>query len=158
MKQRFREFYDSNTSQRVLRWIHSLCKASLETTLYVGSKPYKRIELNVSSHQLCILCMFNSADEVTYGQILDSVQRKPTEKDGKGNQGNSEDPIKASLVSLMSKKYPLLTKEPKGREFNRTDVFRINHKFVSPKRRLNIPMPTAKISEEEKEAAHENGR
>lgn len=152
-ERRFREYYDERTSQRVLRWVHSLGKGSLETTLFVGKK-YKAVELHVSTHQLCILVLFNTTDEVTYGQVLEAVQSKLTDKDGKPVQ-SSEDLIKASLVSLMSKKYPLLIKEPKGREFNKTDVFRLNFKFVSPKRRLNIPMPTAKISEEEKEAAHE---
>lgn len=151
---RFREYYDMKTSQRVLRWVHSLGKGSLETTLFVGKKPYKKIELHVSTHHLCILVLFNTTDELTYGQILEAVQSKMTDKEGKPIQ-SGEDLIKASLVSLMSKKYPLLTKEPKGREFNRSDIFRLNLKFVSPKRRLNIPMPTAKISEEEKEAAHE---
>lgn len=154
-ERRFREFYDNRTSQRVLRWVHSLGKGALETTLFVGKKSYKRLELHVSMHQLCILILFNSTDEVTYAQILDAVQSKTPEKDQKNPQQNGEDLIKASLVSLMSKRYPLLAKDPKGREFNGTDRFRLNSKFVSPKRRLNIPMPTAKISEEEKEAAHE---
>lgn len=153
-ERRFREYYDMRTSQRVLRWVHSLCKGSLETTLFVGKKPYKRVELHVSTHQLCILMLFNSTDQVSYGNVLEAVQSKMTDKDGQPVP-SGEDLIKASLVSLMSKKYPLLIKEPKGREFNKTDVFRLNLKFVSPKRRLNIPMPTAKISEEEKEAAHE---
>lgn len=151
---RFKEYYDMKTSQRVLRWVHSLGKGSLETTLFVGKKPYKKVELHVSTHHLCILVLFNTTDSLTYGQILEAVQSKVIDKDGKSIQ-SGEDLIKASLVSLMSKKYPLLTKEPKGREFNRSDIFRINLAFVSPKRRLNIPMPTAKISEEEKEAAHE---
>lgn len=153
-ERRFREYYDMKTSQRVLRWVHSLGKGSLETTLFVGKKPYQKIELHVSTHQLCILCLFNSTDEVTYGQVLEAVQSRATDKDGK-TVPSGEDLIKVSLISLMSKKYPLLTKEPKSRDFNTSDVFRLNHKFVSPKRRLNIPMPTARISEEEKEAAHE---
>lgn len=153
-ERRFREYYEMKTSQRVLRWVHSLGKGLLETTLFVGKKPYKRIELHVSTHQLCILLQFNTTDEVTYGQVLQAVQSKTTDKEGK-TTSSGEDLIKASLVSLMSKKYPLLIKEPKSREFNSSDTFRLNHKFVSSKRRLNIPMPTAKISEEEKEAAHE---
>lgn len=151
---RFKEYYDMRTSQRVLRWVHSLGKGSVETTLFVGKRPYLKVELLVSTHQLCILVMFNDADEVSYAQVLDCIQNKAAEKDPKDPR-NGEDLIKASLVSLMTRKYPLLSKEPKGREFNHTDVFRLNTNFVSPKRRLNIPMPTAKISEEEKEAAHE---
>ncbi|CDF36964.1 unnamed protein product [Chondrus crispus] len=151
---RFKEYYDIKTAQRVLRWYHSLGKGSLETSLFVGKKPYKKIELHVSTHHLCILILFNTTDQLSYGQILEAVQSKTTDREGNAVE-SGEDLIKASLVSLMSKKYPLLTKEPKGREFNLSDVFRLNLKFVSPKRRLNIPMPTAKISEQEREAAHE---
>lgn len=151
---RFKEYYDIKTAQRVLRWYHSLGKGSLETSLFVGKKPYKKIELHVSTHHLCILMLFNTTDQMSYGQILEAVQSKTTDREGNAVE-SGEDLIKASLVSLMSKKYPLLTKEPKGREFNLSDVFRLNLKFVSPKRRLNIPMPTAKISEQEREAAHE---
>lgn len=152
---RFKEYYDFRTSQRVLRWVHLLGKGSVETSLFVGKRsPYNKVELLVSTHQLCILTLFNDADEVTYSQILERVDCKQTDKDAK-DAGSGEDSIKASLGSLMSKKYPLLIKEPKGREFNSSNVFRLNTRFVSPKRRLNIPMPTAKISEAEKEAAHE---
>lgn len=189
----FREYYQERTSQRVLRWVHSLGKGSLETSLFVGKKPYNKIELHVSTHQLCILMLFNATDAMTYGEILSAIKPKvnaqekstsaasnrdndTTATQGMGTGVNNaaatpalnstsnasgsttmggDDLIKASLVSLMSKKAPLLIKEPRGREFNATDSFRLNLKFVSPKRRLNIPMPTAKISEEEKEAAHE---
>lgn len=153
----FREFYDQRTSQRVLRWVQSLGKASVETSLFVGKAPNKRLELHVSTHQLCILMLFNDTDAIKYTDVLEALQPKATEEDedSRKAQSSGEDLIKASLVSLMSKRAPLLIKEPKGREFNGTDTFRLNLKFVSPKRRLNIPMPTAKISEEEKEAAHE---
>lgn len=151
----FREYYQERTSQRILRWVHSLGKGSLETSLFVGKKPYSRIELHVSTHQLCILMLFNHTDSLRYADILNAIKPKPTEQDAKNNNTSGEDLIKASLVSLVAKKAPLLIKEPKGREFNGTDVFKLNLKFVSQKRRLTIPMPTAKISEEEKEAAHE---
>lgn len=154
----FREFFDQRTSQRVLRWVYPLGKASVETSLFVGNSPNKLVELHVSTHQLCILMLFNEADVVSYTNILESLQPKAVEqedRDSKASQASIEDLIKASLVSLMSKKSPLLIKEPKGREFHATDSFKLNLKFVSPKRRLNIPMPSAKITQEEKEAAHE---
>lgn len=168
-EQRFQKYYDIRTSQRVLRWVPSLGKSTVETTLFTANnkKGDKKIELHVSTYQLCILILFNNADEVTYGQVLANIQLKKPEKQaenassagatssGSKNTADGEDLIKASLVSLMSKRYPLLTKEPKGREFKETDKFKLNFKYVSPKRRLNIPTPTAKISEEEKEAAHE---
>lgn len=145
---RFNEYYDQRTAQRVLRWLHVLGKASLETELFVAKG--RKLEIILSTHQLCVLVLFNDATTLTYGQILDSILTKQTDDSNAG-----EDAIKAALVSMMSKKYPLLIKEPKGREFNRDNTFRLNLKFVSPKRRLTIPMPTAKISEAEKTAVHE---
>lgn len=151
----FREFYNNRTSQRVLRWVYGLGKATLETSLFMGKKPYEKIELHVSTHQMCILLMFNNADELTYGQIWDAIRvRNDSPKDGK-DAPTGEDLVKSSIVSLISKKYPLLLKEPKSKELRDSDVFTLNSKFISPRKRLSIPMPTAKISEEEKEAAHE---
>lgn len=146
----FRAFYNSRTSQRVLRWVYSLGKATIETSLFCGKKG--KIELNVSTHQMCILLMFNDTDELTYDQVWEGLRsNEPKEKDAP----SGEELAKTSLLSLTMKKVPLLIKEPKGREVKGTDTFTINYKFVSPRKRLTIPMPTAKISEEEKESAHE---
>jgi cullin 1 len=148
----FRTFYNSRTSQRILRWVYSLGKATLETALFVGKKPYGKIELHVSTHQMCILLMFNDRDEMTYDEVWETLRSKaPKEKDAP----SGEDLAKTSLLSLTMKKCPLLIKEPKGRDVRANDKFTLNHKFVSPRKRLTIPTPTAKISEEEKEAAHE---
>ena len=125
----------------------------LETTLFVGKLPYKHIELIVSAHQLCILMQFNSTDTMKYGAILKAVKPKPVENDTKTTESGGEDLIKDSLLSLISKKYLLLMKNPEGCVFNGTDVFRLNTKFVSPKRWLILPTPAAKISKEEWEAA-----
>lgn len=151
----FGTYYDQRTSQRILRWLHVLGKCSIETSLFVGKRPYNKVELLVSTHQLCVLMMFNQTDEVTWGQMLDNIIPKPAEADKKEDAAGGEDAIKAAVVSMMSKKYPLLVKEPKGREFNRSNKFRLNVRYVSPKRRLTIPMPTAKISEAEKTAVLE---
>lgn len=148
----FRTFYNSRTSQRILRWVYSLGKATVETSLFVGKKPYGKIELHVSTHQMCILLMFNETDVLTYEQVWQALESKEAkEKD----VPSGEELAKTSLLSLTMKKFPLLLKEPKGREVKGSDTFTVNHKFVSPRKRITIPMPTAKISEEEKEAAHE---
>lgn len=149
---RFNAYYDHRTSQRVLRWLHVLGKASLETEMFAAKG--KKLEIQLSTHQLCVLVLFNESLTLTYGQIVDSIHIKETEKDAK-DANCGEDAIKAALVSMMSKKYPLLIKEPKGRDFARDNTFRLNLKFVTPKRRMLIPMPTAKISEVEKTAVHE---
>lgn len=104
------------------------------------------------------------ATQLSNREILDNILMKQTE----GNNNNSgpsgsgtndpsggEDAIKAALVSMMSKKCPLLIKEPKGREFNRTNTFRLNMGFTTNRRKLSIPTPTAKISEQEKSQVHE---
>lgn len=149
----FRDFYNSRTSQRILRWVYSLGKATLETSMFVGKKPYDKIEINVSTHQMCILLMFNSVDQLSYAEVWDMLQSKvPKEKDA---QSGGEQAAKASLLSLCSKKCPLLIKEPRGREVKPSDRFTLNKSYVSPRKRVTIMMPSAKISEEEKEAAHE---
>ncbi|PXF44708.1 Cullin-1 [Gracilariopsis chorda] len=152
-ERRFKEFYDMRTSQRVLRWVHSLGKGALETSLFTGKRAYQRIELHVSTHQLCILVLFNLHDHVTYAQMLETLHQKSRKTGTPSRDG--EDLLKASLVSLMSRKTPLLVKEPRNREFSATDMFTLNTQFVSPKRRLNVPMPMARINEQEKEAAHD---
>ncbi|CAN8062964.1 unnamed protein product [Agarophyton chilense] len=152
-ERRFKEFYDKRTSQRVLRWVHSLGKGSLETSLFTGKRAYQRIELHVSTHQLCILVLFNHTDHVTYAQFLETLHDKS--RKANSNVRDSEDLLKASLVSLMSRKTPLLLKEPKSRDFSPTDMFTLNTQFVSPKKRLTVPMPMARINEQEKEAAHD---
>lgn len=139
----YENFYHSDTSQRVLRWVHSLGKGSLETSLYVARRPYQKIEIQASTHQMCILLLFNQAEALTFGRIKQKLQSEDV------------DTIKSSLMSL-TKKYPVLTKTPRSKEFHDSDVFAINFRFSSPKRRITIPMPAAKISEEEKEAAHES--
>jgi cullin 1 len=148
----FRTFYNSRTSQRLLRWVYSLGKATLETNLFVGKKPFGQIELQVSTHQMCILLMFNDTDVLTYEQIWEALESKEAkEKD----VPSGEELAKSSVLSLTMRKFPLLIKEPKGREVQPSDKFTLNQTFVSPRKRISIPMPIAKISEEEKEAAHE---
>ena len=160
----FNAYYHNRTSQRVLRWLHGLGKASIETELFVRSG---KMELSVSTHQLCVLVLFNDADQLTYGEILDSIIKKKDDNPTPANVAvapgsntnvdlsGGEDAVKAALVSMMSKKIPLLIKEPKGREFNRTNTFRLNLTYSSPRRKVTIPTPTAKISEAEKTAVHE---
>lgn len=149
----FRSFYDSRTSQRVLRWVYSLGKATLESRAYSMRKPNEKIELHVSTHQMCILLMFNDRTEMTYESVWNAISNKTSRDSKEGPSG--EDLVKTSLLSLTTKKYPLLLKNPPSRVVKPTDVFTLNTDFRTPRKRLNIPMPTAKISEEEKEAAHE---
>jgi Cullin family/Cullin protein neddylation domain len=149
----FRNFYNSRTSQRLLRWVYSLGKATLETRMFVGKKPYSKIELHVSTHQMCILLMFNDTDSLTYEDVWEAIRSKAPRESKDVPSG--EELVKTSMLSLTTKRYPLLIKEPRGREVRSTDAFTLNSKFISSRKRLSIPMPTAKISEEEKEAAHE---
>jgi cullin 1 len=148
----FKNFYNSRTSQRILRWVYGLGKATLESRMFVGKKPFDKVELHVSTHQMCILLMFNDRDTVTYDEVWEQIRSKSAKETKDAPTG--EELVKASIWSLTTK-YPLLIKEPKGRELKLTDSFSLNTKFVSPRKRISIPMPTAKISEEEREAAHE---
>jgi cullin 1 len=148
----FKAFYNSRTSQRVLRWVYGLGKATLESRMFVGQKPFGKVELHVSTHQMCILLMFNDRDTLSYDEVWEAIRSKAA-KDTK-DAPSGEELVKASIWSLTTK-YPLLLKEPKSRELKSSDVFLLNTRYVSPRKRITIPMPTAKISEEEREAAHE---
>jgi Cullin family/Cullin protein neddylation domain len=148
----FKNFYNSRTSQRILRWVYGLGKATLESRMFVGKKPFDKVELHVSTHQMCILLMFNDRDTISYDEVWEQIRSKSGKETKDAPTG--EELVKASIWSLTTK-YPLLIKEPKVRELKLTDMFALNTKFVSPRKRISIPMPTAKISEEEREAAHE---
>ena len=138
----FEEYYQNTTSQRVLRWVHSLGKCTLETSMFTRP-PITSLEISVSTHQFCVLNLFNEGDEFTFASILQNVDP------------SDPDLVKSSVASL-TRKYPILIKEPRSKEIRDTDVFRINHNYVANRRRITIPQPVAKVTEAEKEMAKES--
>lgn len=135
----FEEFYQTGTSQRILRWVHSLGKGVLLTSLFVG-KGSNKLEISTSTHQMCILNLYNYTDSMTFAKIKEAVDPDDT------------DLVKTSLISL-TKKYPLLIKSPRVKEIRDTDIFKLNLRHTINRRRISIPMPMAKVTEKEKQAA-----
>lgn len=87
--------------------------------------PRKHI-IQVSTYQMCILVLFNSRDELTYEEIL---QTDIPEKD-----------LVRALQSLAMGKpsQRILTKNPKTKEIDPADTFRINDSFTSKLHRYII--------------------
>jgi cullin 3 len=96
--------------------------ASSSTAVVVagGAKagPRKHI-IQVSTYQMCILVLFNNRDELTYEEIL---QTDIPEKD-----------LIRALQSLAMGKASqrILTKNPKTKEIEPSDTFRVNDSFTS---------------------------
>jgi len=98
--------------------------ASSSTALAVVSPaaakagPRKHI-IQVSTYQMCILVLFNNRDELTYEEIL---QTDIPEKD-----------LIRALQSLAMGKASqrILTKNPKTKDIEPSDTFRVNDSFTS---------------------------
>lgn len=98
--------------------------ASSSTSLILSSDsnqklgPRKHI-IQVSTYQMCILVLFNNRDELTYEEIL---QTDIPEKD-----------LVRALQSLAMGKpsQRILVKNPKTKEIEPSDTFRVNDSFTS---------------------------
>lgn len=101
----FQEYYDTRTSQRKLRWVHSLGVGTLQCYGFPLAKG-KSVELQVSTHQMCILLLFNDAERLSFETIRESLNIGTSEQDLEG--------LKKYLNSLCSSKYPILAKNTRG--------------------------------------------
>ncbi|KAF5838342.1 Cullin [Dunaliella salina] len=119
--QEFNNYYLGHHSGRKLTWQTNMGTAELKAEF--GSKKH---ELSVSTQQMCILLLFNSADRLSYNEIAASTQI-PTND------------LKRALQSLacVKGKNPL-RKEPMGRDVAETDEFVFNDKFTSKLYKVKI--------------------
>lgn len=89
--------------------------ADIKVTFGNGSKH----ELNVSTYQMCVLMLFNSADVLTYREIEQSTAIPAAD-------------LKRCLQSLaLVKGKQVLRKEPMSRDIADDDNFCVNDKFTS---------------------------
>jgi cullin 3 len=89
--------------------------ADIKATFGNGSKH----ELNVSTYQMCILMLFNSADALTYREIEQATSIPAAD-------------LKRCLQSLaLVKGKQVLQKEPMSRDIADDDSFCVNDKFAS---------------------------
>lgn len=119
----FKGFYETKTKHRKLTWIYSLGTCNI-----IGKFEPKTIELIVSTYQAAALLLFNTADKLSYSEIMTQLNL------------TNEDLIRL-LHSLSCAKYKILAKEPNTRTISPNDSFEFNSKFTDKMRRIKIPLP-----------------
>ncbi|TVU42989.1 hypothetical protein EJB05_09418 [Eragrostis curvula] len=115
VSEKFRAFYLGTHNGRRLTWQTNMGTADIKATFGNGSKH----ELNVSTYQMCVLMLFNSADALTYREIEQATAIPAAD-------------LKRCLQSLaLVKGKQVLRKEPMSRDISDDDSFCVNDKFTS---------------------------
>ncbi|KAI4352586.1 hypothetical protein L6164_006823 [Bauhinia variegata] len=113
--EKFRSYYLGTHNGRRLSWQTNMGVADLKATFGKGQKH----ELNVSTYQMCVLMLFNSADQLTCKDIEQAT-------------GIPIADLKRCLQSLACVKGKnVLRKEPMSKDIAEDDVFFFNDKFTS---------------------------
>jgi cullin 3 len=130
----FRSFYLSKHTGRRLVWQTNMGNADLRAQFGAA-----RHELNVSTYQMCILLLFNTADSLTYAEIAEQT-------------GVPSGDLKRNLQSLACVKGKnVLRKEPMGKDIEESDTFFFNDRFTCKLHKVKIGTVAAqKESEPEK--------
>lgn len=133
--EKFRNYYLGTHSGRRLSWQTNMGNADLKVTFGKGQKH----ELNVSTYQMCILMLFNNADQQSYKEIEQATEITAPD-------------LKRCLQSLAcAKGRNVLRKEPMSKDIGEEDVFFFNDKFTSKFYKVKIGTVVAqKESEPEK--------
>jgi cullin 3 len=136
MCDKFKQYYLSTHTGRRLTWQTNMGTADLKATFGNGNKH----ELNVSTYQMCILCLFNKADRLMYREIEQATDIPASD-------------LQRSLQSLACVKGKnVLRKEPMSKDISEDDVFLFNDKFSSKFYKVKISTVVAqKESEPEKQ-------
>eukprot|EP00252_Welwitschia_mirabilis_P001892 TRINITY_DN1185_c0_g1_i1.p1 TRINITY_DN1185_c0_g1~~TRINITY_DN1185_c0_g1_i1.p1 ORF type:complete len:733 (-),score=125.87 TRINITY_DN1185_c0_g1_i1:316-2514(-) len=134
--EKFRSYYLSTHTGRRLTWQTNMGTADLKATFGKNQKH----ELNVSTYQMCVLMLFNSADRLSYKDIEQATDIPSPD-------------LKRCLQSLaLVKGRNVLGKEPMSKEIGETDIFYFNEKFSSKFYKVKIGTVAAqKESEPEKQ-------
>ncbi|XAR51749.1 hypothetical protein NMG60_11006468 [Bertholletia excelsa] len=133
---KFRTYYLGTHTGRRLSWQANMGSADLKATFGKGQKH----ELNVSTYQMCILMLFNNADQLSYKEIEQATEIPALD-------------LKRSLQSLACVKGKnVLRKEPMSKEVAEDDAFFVNDKFTSKLYKVKVGTIVAqKESEPEKQ-------
>ncbi|KAL8124509.1 cullin-3A-like [Apium graveolens] len=133
--EKFKNYYLGTHSGRRLSWQTNMGNADLKVTFGKGQKH----ELNVSTYQMCILMLFNNADQQSYKEIEQATEIPASD-------------LKRCLQSLAcAKGRNVLRKEPMSKDIGEDDVFFFNDKFTSKFYKVKIGTVVAqKESEPEK--------
>ncbi|KAL9588748.1 MAG: hypothetical protein Q9203_002452 [Teloschistes exilis] len=128
IKQSFEKFYLNKHSGRQLTWQGNMGTAELRA-YFSEMKGKKQRELNVSTHMMVIVLLFN---DLAPGKFLsyDEIQARTNIPDHD---------LKRNLQSLaVAPKTRILVKEPMSKDVRRDDKFYFNEKFTSPFQRIKI--------------------
>ncbi|XP_022750655.1 cullin-3B-like isoform X2 [Durio zibethinus] len=113
--EKFRNYYLGTHTGRRLSWQTNMGTADLKATFGKGQKH----ELNVSTYQMCVLMLFNSADRLSYKETEQATAIPASD-------------LKRCLQSLACVKGKnVLQKEPMSKDIADTDTFLFNDKFTS---------------------------
>ncbi|PWA94803.1 Cullin [Artemisia annua] len=132
---KFRSYYLGIHSGRKLSWQTNMGTADLKANFGKGQKH----ELTVSTYQMCVLMLFNNADQITYKEIEQATEIPSLD-------------LKRCLQSMACVKGKnVLKKEPMSKDIEEEDVFLVNDKFTSKFYKVKIGTVVAqKESEPEK--------
>lgn len=129
----FKEFYDSRTESRSLKWVHSLGTCQLLGRYSSGS-----YDLQMSAYQACILMLFNEQEEWIAEDVSKALSMPP-------------DDVKRNLLSLtVNKNCKVLNKTGNPKSMAPEDVFTVNMDFESKTRRIKVPNLVLVISDTER--------
>jgi len=130
----FKQHYLKQHSGRKLQWQPNMGNADLKATFNA-----RKHEINVSTYQMCVLLLFNSADTLSYADIAEATKIAAAD-------------LKRALQSLACGKHRILVKEPKGRDVDEADSFVFNAEFTSKQLRFKVGTISAvKETDAEKE-------
>ncbi|CAN6484622.1 unnamed protein product [Victoria cruziana] len=134
--EKFRTYYLGTHTGRRLSWQTNMGTADLKATFGKGQKH----ELNVSTYQMCVLMLFNSADRLTYREIEQSTEIPTSD-------------LKRCLQSLACVKGKnVLLKVPMSKDIGEDDAFLFNEKFTCKLYKIKIGTVVAqKETEPEKQ-------
>ncbi|KAJ0099957.1 hypothetical protein Patl1_21925 [Pistacia atlantica] len=114
----YRNYYLGTHTGRRLSWQTNMGTADLKATFGKGQKH----ELNVSTYQMCVLMLFNNADQLSYKEIEQATEIPASD-------------LKRCLQSLACVKGKnVLRKEPMSKDIAEDDAFFFNDKFTSKQR------------------------
>ncbi|KAH1059725.1 hypothetical protein AAZX31_02G100900 [Glycine max] len=119
---KFRSYYlDTHTDGR-LSWQTHMGTADIKATF----GKVRKHELNVSTYQMCVLMLFNTADRLGYKEIEQATEIPASD-------------LKRCLQSLaLVKGRNVLRKEPMSKDVDEDDAFFVNDKFSSNLYRVKI--------------------
>ncbi|RWR78357.1 cullin-3A-like protein isoform X1 [Cinnamomum micranthum f. kanehirae] len=120
--ERFQTYYLSTHTGRRLSWQTNMGTVDLKATFGKGQKH----ELNVSTYQMCILMLFNSADRLSYKEIKQATEISASD-------------LKRCLQSLACVRGKnILRKEPMSKDIGEGDAFFFNDRFTSKLHKVKI--------------------